>query len=300
MNCNKKGCGTTNIKTTKPFFCKCCEKHFCGDNCLIAHITCYHRDKLVFNTTNNKIDNNTLDLIYSNPHYKEGVMVKNAVIDDYFNFNNFIYVKQGKKQTILGCGAFGEVILAKHKKDNNLYAIKEMNKNRIMSLGVKPEIVYREISVHMKLIHPHIARLYSFHEDNENFYLIMEYIDKGTLFNVIQKNKGMDEESAFKYFIQVVSAFSFMHEKNLIHRDLKPENCLIDSAGNIKICDFGWTVEVNSGTRSTFCGTYEYMAPEVVKEKPYDRSIDVWSLGILLYELLHSYSPFRVNIYINF
>jgi len=79
-----------------------------------------------------------------------------------------------------------------------------------------------------------------------------------------------------------------------VHRDLKPENLLIDDDNNIKLCDFGWCVELE-GSRSTVCGTYEYMAPELVNEDPYGQSIDVWSLGILLYELLHGYSPFRAK-----
>ena len=152
-----------------------------------------------------------------------------------------------------------------------------------------------EISIHLKLLHENIARLYSYYEDESAFYLIMEYAEKGTLFNLIQNSKGLSEEKAFKYFIQVANAIYYLHSNNLMHRDLKPENCLIDNYDNIKLCDFGWTVECNN-KRVTFCGTYEYMAPEIIKELPYTNMIDVWSLGVLLYELIHSYSPFRVTI----
>ena len=127
----------------------------------------------------------------------------------------------------------------------------------------------------------------------------MEYVDNGTLFNKIQKTNGMPEEKALKYFVQVSAAIFFLHENQLIHRDIKPENCLIDKSDNVKLCDFGWTVEISKGERITFCGTYEYMAPEIIKEIPYNHMIDVWSLGVLLYELIHSFSPFRVFL-INF
>jgi len=104
----------------------------------------------------------------------------------------------------------------------------------------------------------------------------------------------MDEKTAFHYFIQTAAAIQFIHSLDFVHRDLKPENILIDELNNVKLCDFGWCVRIDNGPRKTFCGTYEYMAPEVVKEEEYSKSIDVWSLGVLLYEILHGYSPFRV------
>ena len=121
----------------------------------------------------------------------------------------------------------------------------------------------------------------------------MDYMRDGTIFNLIKRSNGMDEKTAFKYFISSVSAVNFLHNNNLIHRDLKPENLLLDENGVLKLCDFGWCVNFDVGSRTTFCGTYEYMAPEIINEDPYDSSIDVWSLGVLLYELLHGYSPFR-------
>ena len=183
----------------------------------------------------------------------------------------------------------------KNNIDGKLFAIKQLDKDRIKENGIDYNIVLREINTHFKLIHKNVARLYDYYEDKKAFYLILEYVENGTLFNKIQKSNGLSEEKALKCFVQVSSAIYFLHENKLIHRDIKPENCLIDKYDNVKLCDFGWTVEVLKGERVTFCGTYEYMAPEIIKEVPYNESIDVWSLGILLYELIHSFSPFRVN-----
>jgi serine/threonine protein kinase len=242
------------------FECTSCKKLFCSDACLVTHIV------------NHK--------------------------NDYFNFFNFEKVKKGSQNVMLGRGAFGEVYLAKNKLDGKYFAIKKIEKLKLQNIGIKYECIYKEISTHLKLIHKNIARLYSYYEDDSSFYLIIEYVEKGTLFNVIQKSRGLSEDKAYQNFIQVASALRFLHENNLMHRDLKPENCLLDSDDNIKLCDFGWTVET-SKPRETFCGTYEYMAPEIIKELPYNHLIDAWSLGILLYEMTHSYSPFRVICYFN-
>jgi serine/threonine protein kinase len=248
--------GCQNTISNK-FECTSCKKVFCSDGCLVSHLVNHN--------------------------------------NDYFNFQNFEKVKRGSQHYILGTGAFGEVYLAKNKVDGKLFAIKKIEKKKIYEIGIKQECIHREIETHLKLVHKNIVRLYSYYEDNQSFYLIIEYAEKGTLFSVIQKSHGLAEEKAFKYFIQVATALQFLHQNNLMHRDLKPENCLLDANDDIKLCDFGWTVE-STKERATFCGTYEYMAPEIIKELPYNQSIDAWSLGILLYELLHSFSPFRVII----
>ena len=197
------------------------------------------------------------------------------------------------KVIAIGAGSFGQVYLAKHNKDGKLYAIKYIKKEKVISAQQSLDIIYREILLQRSFVHDNIVRLYHFVEDKEKFFMIMEYMQGGTLFSLIRKHKGFEEKEAFKYFIQVCSAIYFLHENGYAHRDLKPENLLLDDKGNLKLCDFGWCVDVSSGERATFCGTYEYMAPEIVKEIPYDQSIDIWSLGVLLYELIHGYSPFR-------
>jgi serine/threonine protein kinase len=170
-----------------------------------------------------------------------------------------------------------------------------MEKTRVVENGGSREMIQREISIHRRLQHENIVNLHSSYEDETHFYMVMDYVNKGNLYQIIKMSHGLDEKRAFKYFIQVVAAVHFLHENNLIHRDLKPENLLIDNNSVVKLCDFGWCVELKVGNRETFCGTFEYMAPELVKELPYDHGVDVWSLGVLLYELIHGYSPFRAN-----
>lgn len=320
MQCqNKPKC---KRKVTKAYPCNKCGKKFCSNSCMIDHYFDTHQTtegKNIIETNNysdsikgkststseshtnfnlsplaNKIIPNKRNSI-SSIFIKNGTYLKDLKIDPYFDFKNFEKVKIGKKHNILGAGAFGEVYLVKNKIDGKFFAVKQMDKLKILDTGAKFDVVRREIDIHMRLVHPNIIRLYDYHEDQSSFYLILDYANSGTLFQAIKKSKGMDEKRAFKYFIQTTAAVHFIHENNLIHRDLKPENLLIDDKDTIKLCDFGWCIEQEIGNRTTFCGTIEYMAPEIVKEIPYDRSIDVWSLGILLYELLHGYSPFRAD-----
>jgi serine/threonine protein kinase len=281
MNCSNTKC-KKQINNYYP--CNKCGKSFCTNHCLTDHQNEFH-------SSNKPVQQRTSGM--RSMFLKFGEFAKDIHDDPYYKYENFEVVK-GKSP--LGSGAFGDVFLAKHKIDGKNFALKIMNKHKIEDSGATLDIIYREISIHRRITHDHIVRLYSHHEDKENFYLIMDYVDAGSLFGVINKNKFLSEKQAFKYFIQVASAVHFLHGNNLVHRDLKPENILVDEKDHVKLCDFGWCVDISaSGNRVTFCGTYEYMAPEIIKEMPYDFSIDVWSLGILLYELTHGYSPFRVQ-----
>jgi serine/threonine protein kinase len=277
--------------------CNKCESKFCSNSCMIDHFFEKHKSE---KEENNIARSLTIASMKKQKRKssvssfaKAGQILTHVKAEDYFKFENFEKVKVGKKTQVLGSGAFGDVYLIKHKQDGKLFAVKKMDKEKILNSGASLEIVRREIDIHSRLLHENIVRLFSSYEDNLSFHLILEYANSGTLFGAIKKNKSMEEKKAFKYFIQTASALYFLHENNLIHRDIKPENLLLDSNDNVKLCDFGWCIELEIGNRKTFCGTIEYMAPEIVKEMPYDGAIDVWSIGVLLYELLHGYSPFR-------
>ena len=220
-------------------------------------------------------------------------------INPNYSINNFEYIRDYNNELIeIGKGGYGKLYLAKNKKDNKEYAIKYVSKKKMQSVGVDFSIIKREIDIHIRITHPRIIKLYSYFEDKFNFYLAMEYAPNGTLYHLIQIKKGMSENEAFYYFIQVASAIYFLHEHGYAHRDIKPENILLDGKGGIKLCDFGWCVNVTKGERTTFCGTYEYMAPEMINDEFYDKGIDIWSLGVLLYEMIHGYSPFRAHKFV--
>lgn len=211
--------------------------------------------------------------------------------EEYFYFKNFQILKTGNVRQILGKGAFAEVVSVKSKKDGQTYAMKIIEKKKVSNLTM----IYEEIAIHCKLKHENIIKLHGYSETNDFFYLVMENAEKGNLYSLIKQNSGIEEERCREIFIMVINAISYLHGLGYAHRDIKPENLLIDKDDIIKVCDFGGSVKIEDGqARNTFFGTYEYMAPEVIEGRKYDRSVDIWALGILLYEMIHGFSPFRI------
>ena len=198
----------------------------------------------------------------------------------------------GKK---LGSGQFGHVYLAKLKSTQFICAIKVINKNRLLKESIKCiNQVRREIEIQSHLHHPNILSLYSFFWDNKNIYLVIEYAIGGELYKILknEKNGRFSEPRAAFYVEQVCNAIEYVHKMNVIHRDIKPENILLSNE-IIKLADFGWSIHQKSNKlRTTFCGTAEYLPPEVIDDKPHIPSSDIWCLGILIYELCSGEPPF--------
>ena len=235
--------------------------------------------------------------------YKEGflnnITITSPTINkDYWNFSNFRF---NKKYDLIGKGTYGNVYLSHNKIDNKPYAIKLIEKKNLSLLNCPIELIYKEISIQIQINHPNIIKLFSYYENEENIYMILEYSNKGSLYTLIRKKQYLKENETFHYFIQILNAVNFLHENNFIHRDIKPENILLNDKNIIKLCDFGWCVKLeNNEKKNTICGTYEYMSPELIKNENYDFNVDIWALGILLYEMLHGKSPFKNSINNNY
>ena len=232
--------------------------------------------------------------IYNNMLYPPpiGKYTKDLNFDSSLNMNSLIPIKIKNNNVILGEGGFSKVQLYQNKTTKIKYAVKKMNLTQLEKLSQNKKLILNEVNIHGRINHPNIIKLYNYFEIKKNYILILEYASKGTLFDLINIKNGLSERIAFYYFIQTLNAIYFLHLHSIIHRDLKPENLLINENNILKLCDFGWSVKLKNDKRTTFCGTVEYMAPEIIKKQKYDETIDVWSLGVLLYELVHSYSPF--------
>ena len=250
------------------------------------------------NDNEERINNKLLNLIkYKLFQPNIGCFYGNRKINSNLNFSSLEPILSNGKKILVGDGSFSKVFLYQHKTSKIKYAIKKINIPSFLKKTNNKNLILEEINIQSKIMHPNIIRLFNYFKDknNINMFLILEYASKGTLFDYIHHKNGFDETEAFYFFFQAVNAIYFLHKNKIIHRDLKPENLLINHNNILKLCDFGWSVYLNNNKRVTFCGTVEYMAPEIVKNESYDYSIDVWSLGVLLYELIHSHSPFVVK-----
>jgi aurora kinase len=194
----------------------------------------------------------------------------------------------------IGKGGFGQVWKVTHKKTQKIYCIKIITKKSIVQQKLVDQM-NREIEIMYLLNHPHCLRLKNHFEDDENFYLLMPLASKGQLYKYLKVKKKFDERTTAQILRETISALQCLHsfKPPIIHRDIKPENLLLNDQDRILLADYGWSNFKNEGdVRKTFCGTPEYIAPEMLNKKGHDTSVDIWSIGVLMFELLAGYSPF--------
>jgi len=192
----------------------------------------------------------------------------------------------------LGTGTFGRVRLVTYQQSNktHVFALKMLKKSEIIRLK-QVEHIKNEKNILSEISHPFIVNLYSHFQDENNLYMLMEYVIGGELFSQLRKVGRFSNETSRFYAAEIVLALQYLHSKNIVYRDLKPENLLIDHEGHMKITDFGFAKKVEDRTW-TLCGTPEYLAPEIIQSKGHGKGADWWALGILIYEMLAGYPPF--------
>ena len=192
----------------------------------------------------------------------------------------------------IGKGGFGEVWKVNHKKTGDVYVIKVLDKDSLKSQKLISQLNL-EIQIMYKAHHPHLMQLINHYEDDDNFFMVMPYASRGQLYTLLRKNTRFDQRTTAQFLRETISAVKYLHDHNVIHRDIKPENILLDQNYRVKLSDFGWANFCQKNeTRTTFCGTPEYLSPEMVKKLPHDYRVDIWSLGVLLFECLAGYPPF--------
>ncbi|KAL0382202.1 UNVERIFIED_CONTAM: CBL-interacting protein kinase [Sesamum calycinum] len=197
---------------------------------------------------------------------------------------------------LLGKGTFAKVYYGKNLQTGESVAIKVIDKEKVLKVGLINQ-TKREIAVMRLIKHQNVMQLHEVMATKTKIYFVIEFAKGGELFNKVKKGK-LKENTARKYFQQLISAVSFCHNRGVYHRDLKPENLLLDENGSLKVSDFGLSALSDSkrqdGLLHTTCGTPAYVAPEVIGRKGYDGAkADIWSCGVILFVLLTGYLPFH-------
>ncbi|CAH8623077.1 unnamed protein product [Schistosoma haematobium] len=207
-----------------------------------------------------------------------------------------ILLKELEHICVLGVGGFGRVDLVTLKNDRTqAFALKRLQKAHIVQTR-QQEHVYCEKLILSSVSSPFICRLFNTYRDNKYVYMLLEACLGGELWTILRDSHHLEERTARFCLACCIEALDYLHRHGIVYRDLKPENMLVTSKGYIKLCDFGFAKYIGIGQKTwTFCGTPEYVAPEVILNQGHDFAADYWSLGILTFELLTGAPPFQAS-----
>ena len=206
---------------------------------------------------------------------------------------DYLIISNYQLKNDIGEGNFGKVKLGVFKKTGEEFAIKIINKDKIKKK--MKNILFKENEIITKFNHINVVYVFQIIEEENNIYIVMEYCNKGELFDYIVSHQKLDEDEASIFFYQLINGVDYIHKKGVAHRDLKPENLLLTVDKTLKIIDFGLSHEYDENSLlKTKCGSPSYAAPEIIKGKLYDGfKADIWCCGIILYAMLCGYLPFE-------
>ncbi|KAF1762885.1 hypothetical protein GCK72_011149 [Caenorhabditis remanei] len=191
---------------------------------------------------------------------------------------------------VIGCGGYGKVFLAREKSRERVVALKVVSKDELEKQHLQDEIRILE-----NIKSRFLCKMYHSFKTSQKVYMALEFLPGGELFALMERVQFLSENSARFYIAQITLGLDYLHNNHILYRDLKPANVMIDKDGNVKLVDFGMSkFNFPKGNKtSTFCGSMEYMAPEMITEKEYGHAVDLWALGVLLFDLVTGSPPFN-------
>ena len=236
-----------------------------------------------------KNNNNLLSQKNSHEKYKDKDAYQSKDFKSKITLDDFQTVK------VLGTGAFGKVSLVYNEELKRYFAMKALKKEYIKK-SQQTKHTKEERKILETIDYPFISKLYYAFQTKKSLYMITEFMAGGEMFHHLHDCGHFDENRTRFYIAELILAIDHLHKHNILYRDLKPENILLDEIGHIKLTDFGLSKIMNNIEKDktyTVCGTPVYVAPEVLTGQGYNKLVDWWSLGVLLYEFLAGYSPYR-------
>ncbi|KAL4495569.1 hypothetical protein ABPG72_020310 [Tetrahymena utriculariae] len=207
-----------------------------------------------------------------------------------YNVKDFEFIK------LLGQGVFGQVHMVRDKKTKGIFALKLIDKQMIQEKEMETQL-QRELNIHSSYSnHENVLECLGYFEDEKYYYLLLEYAADGTCASLIENlpMKRLTEQQSCSIVKQILESINYLHKNKIIHRDLKLENVLIQN-GKVKLCDFGCATFCDSPPyqrRRSFCGTLDYVSPEMIQDQIYDKEIDIWAIGVIAFELCSGFAPF--------
>lgn len=195
----------------------------------------------------------------------------------------------------LGEGAMGIVYKGEDTHTGQIVAVKALKPQAIVENPTRLERFIREAEALYQLEHPHIVKVYDTIKFNEMYFIVMEYMQGGSLRELLQQEKRLPINFAVETGLDLSDALIRVHRLKIVHRDVKPDNVLLNEHGVARLTDFGAAHITDAATITTngaFIGTLHYMAPEILKGKPVDHRVDIWSFGVMMYEMVTGYKPF--------
>ncbi|GAB6030894.1 hypothetical protein CHUAL_007726 [Chamberlinius hualienensis] len=249
-------------------------------------VTCLIIDRDSFNQLISDLDE------IKTKSYDEDLIIRRKINEEFAG----VKLSDLRVVTTLGVGGFGRVELVQISNDSKRsFALKQMKKSQIVETRQQQHIMSEKI-IMLEANCDFIVKLFRTFKDAKYLYMLMEACLGGELWTILRDKSNFDDSTTRFYTACVIEAFDYLHSRGIIYRDLKPENLLLDMQGYVKLVDFGFAKKLSVGRKTwTFCGTPEYVAPEVILNRGHDISADYWSLGVLMFELLTGTPPFTGN-----